>query len=198
MNPTLKTGDLLHLAPYGKQAIRRGDVIVFRHTARANAVTHRVVTIFGDVLETRGDNNDGIDPWMVSRDSVLGRVTSITRSGRLRTVRGGLLGRIRGSIVGLQRLTRQKLVGLLKPTYRRVAAWGVFRWTARRMETRIVSFRRPGMPPELHLHLAGRVIGRLLPGEQHWRITPPFRLLIDADSLPSNEIESTRSEARIR
>ncbi len=63
---------------------------------------------------------------------------------------------------------------------------------ARIMETRIVSFSRPVMPPELHLHMAGRVIGRLLPGEERWRIKPPFRLIVDEDSLPGNESKGSR------
>jgi hypothetical protein len=190
MNPTLKAGDLLHLAQYGDSDIRNGDVIIFRPDGMTNAVTHRVVSIDGECVRTRGDNNDGADPWIITREQVLGRVVAASRDGRSRSVHGGMPGRIQGNLSTLRRSTRKKLYRLAQPTYRRISAWGVFRWLARRMETRIVSFKRPGLPPELHLQMAGRVIGRLLPGEERWRIKPPFRLLVNEDTLPGNDINS--------
>jgi signal peptidase I len=195
MNPTLKTGDLLHVAQYEGTAIRRGDVIVFKPAGKTNAVTHRVVAIDGERVQTRGDNNDGTDPWLITRDHVLGRVISATRRGRPRWVHGGVLGRMHGRIVGLRRPICQKLFRLLQPTYRRLSALGIFRWAARSMDIRIVSFARPGMPQELHLQMAGRVIGRLLPGEERWRIKPPFRLLVNEDSLPGNGIKSCANQS---
>lgn len=187
MNPTLETGDLLHLAQYGTAAIREGDVIVFKPEGKTNAVTHRVMCIDGNCVRTQGDNNDQADPWVVTGDMVLGRVVSATTAGRCRSVHGGVRGRIQGRVVRLRRSVRQRLFRLIQPSYRHVAAWGLFRWIARIVETRIVSFSRPGMPRELHLHMAGRVIGRLLPGEERWRIKPPFRLIVDEGSLPGNE-----------
>jgi signal peptidase I len=189
MNPTLKAGDVLHLSRYAEEAIREGDVIVFKRDSSANAVTHRVVSTDCARVQTRGDNNDATDPWIISRDQVVGRIDSVTREGRTRRLYGGLPGRLYTRILRLRRSVRRSLFRKLQPAYRRVAAWGVFQWAARSLETRIVYFRRSGMPPELHLLLAGRVIGRLLPGEKGWRIKPPFRLVINEDLLPGNQTE---------
>lgn len=187
MNPTLKSGDVLHVQSYRDASIRCGDVIVFKVEAKSTVVAHRVISIGADRLRTRGDNTDNADPWTVSRSEVMGRVVSASRGGRSRVVHGGTLGQIRGRIVRLERVLRKRLVRLLQPSYRRVAAWGLFRWIARCTTTRVVSFSRPGMPPELHLEMGGRIIGLLLPGQERWRITPPFRLFIDEGSLPSRE-----------
>lgn len=77
MLPTHREGDLLLVRR--ASSYERGDVVAFR--ASGGVVVHRVVTVDGGVLTTRGDNRDGPDPWRPTADRVLGRVWVALPSG---------------------------------------------------------------------------------------------------------------------
>lgn len=69
-------GTLLWVKPVAYASIRVGQVISFHPpTAPGETVTHRVVAVHADgSLSTRGDINGAIDPWVLHRPDVLGRV----------------------------------------------------------------------------------------------------------------------------
>jgi signal peptidase I len=69
MEPAFHAGDLFWLRPTGG-VIRPGTVITFRMGEAI--ITHRVISVEGETLTTRGDDNGEADPWPVPRSAVLG------------------------------------------------------------------------------------------------------------------------------
>jgi signal peptidase len=68
MKPTFSSGDMVVVAGPGSflsADIEPGKIITFTHNN--NVVTHRVVLVEGDRLYTKGDGQEEIDPWTVSR-----------------------------------------------------------------------------------------------------------------------------------
>lgn len=77
MEPTFKKGDLVFMQNIlVKQEV--GDIIIFpdrsgtRVSNRPITVTHRIVSIDGNYIRTKGDNNPAIDSWTVYRKDLLG------------------------------------------------------------------------------------------------------------------------------
>ena len=185
MNPTLKAGDRLTVVPYENGKIRAGDVIVFRDPHKRIRVCHRVVRSLGPRVKTMGDNNYGMDPCMLGKDDILGRVVAVKRGNLDLTIHGGL----KGAASGLFHRTRKRLDAALSrplnPIYHTLARSGVC-WGLRRFlpETRILRFHK-ARGVELQLVMGGRVIGRRPPATRRWEIERPFRLFFNDGSLPS-------------
>ena len=79
MHPTLRTGDLLRVEPYGGRAVRVGDVLLFYPPGDTQAVAHRAVSVTSRGIRTRGDHHPEPDPWILSRSDITGRVVSAHR-----------------------------------------------------------------------------------------------------------------------
>ncbi len=60
MLPSIRPGELIHIAPVDRDRLRSGDVVVFR-TGEV-LVAHRLVWKRGFVARTKGDNNPYCDP----------------------------------------------------------------------------------------------------------------------------------------
>ena len=187
MNPTLKSGDKLQVVPYDGQRIQRGDVIAFISPSGDNKVIHRVITVDSQGIRTRGDNCSQVDPWLLKHHHILGRVVCVQRGKKhLRLYRGSLgqlyaLG-VRGILT-----FNSKLSSLFRPLYYKLAQSGIFRrWVHPRIKMQVLAFNRPA-GKELQLVLGSRVIGRLLHGEDKWKIRRPFRLFVDEKSLPTSD-----------
>jgi signal peptidase len=69
MAPSLRAGDLVFLRPTGK-VINPGTVVTYDFQGKL--ITHRVVEVAGDMLVTKGDNNQEVDPWRVPFSEVVG------------------------------------------------------------------------------------------------------------------------------
>lgn len=186
MNPTLKPGDRLDTVPYDRQEIRRGDVIVFISPADDSKVVHRVVSVDSNGIRTRGDNCNRIDPWVLSPDQIVGRVSSVHRRNRRRRIFGGFWGSVfAGTARALYAIDSHTSI-LLRPFYDRLASSGILRRLVPvSIEPRVISFNHSGRS-ELQLLMGRWVIGRRLPGMARWHIRRPFRLFVDEDSLPRN------------
>ena len=68
MKPTFSSGDMVVVAGPGSfqsADIEPGKIITFSHND--NIVTHRVVSVEGDRIYTKGDGQEEVDPWTVSR-----------------------------------------------------------------------------------------------------------------------------------
>lgn len=183
MKPTLRPGDQLVVVPYDGRKVRRGDVIVFRGPA-GQPIAHRVVCVHSHGIRARGDNNKDVDPWILSREDILGQVVYVRREKRRRKVFGGLAGRLFCAIVRGARFLDSRISRLLRPMYHQVAQKGLARrFVPARLQIRVVSFvRAEGL--ELHLLVGRVVIGRRRPGDAEWRIRRPFRLFVDEAGLP--------------
>ncbi|MFC4617438.1 signal peptidase I SipW [Camelliibacillus cellulosilyticus] len=85
MEPTFKTGSIIAIKPV-KQApgkLKKGQIISFKEAANDEAViTHRIYKVTADhgatAYETKGDNNDGKDPGVVTADRVAGVYSGLT------------------------------------------------------------------------------------------------------------------------
>jgi signal peptidase I len=81
MHPVIREEDLVHVEPLSSFAV--GDVVLTQADRRLTA--HRVVSLQGDVVVTRGDNSPE-DDAPADRARVLGVVTWVERAGARRGV----------------------------------------------------------------------------------------------------------------
>ncbi len=184
MSPTLKPLDMLRLIPYHGRRIRPGDVVVFRPPGRSQKVVHRVVSVSPRGVRTRGDNCLLADAWILSPDSILGRVTYADRGETRVRIYGGLRGQVCAFGPRLLVVIRTVLCSGIRPMYHLLARSGL----GRRLvpiypKTRIVCFKRSS-GVELQLLLGQRIIATRCCEAGRWNIRPPFRLFIDERTLP--------------
>ncbi|MBA7701120.1 hypothetical protein ES703_109851 [subsurface metagenome] len=69
MKPAINAGDMIITAPVNGQ-VRPGDIVTYERVNEL--VTHRVVSIDGDKLVTKGDALQHSDPWSVTLSDVKG------------------------------------------------------------------------------------------------------------------------------
>ena len=187
MNPVLNSPDVLHVVPYGQSRIRRGDVVVFPSPEGDCKVVHRVVSVNGKEVRTKGDNNGHADSWVLKRESIIGRVDWIERGDTKIRIYGGLAGRAQAVALKLMRALGSSTCHLLRPLYAHLAQnRALKRWFASRAAMRIISLNRPE-GEELQLLVGQRVIGRRPAGKRFWLIRRPFMLFVDEKSLPSGD-----------
>jgi len=186
MSPILKAGDILEIVSYKGQEIRAGDVIVFIPPGGEYKVIHRIAVMDPQGIRTRGDNCTDVDPWILNREQVLGRVICARRRNKRLRVFGGIIGSLFATLIRVIHSFDSSVSELLRPPYKRLAGVGLFKHLLpKSMEPRVISFKRRA-GTELQLVIGQRVIGRWPPGESRWHIRRPFRLLVDEDSLPGN------------
>ena len=83
MVPLIEAGDVILAKPIDR-AVEVGDVVVFADPAHADRdIVHRIVAIDENgMATTRGDANNGPDPWLVDPGSISGGlVLSIPKVG---------------------------------------------------------------------------------------------------------------------
>ncbi len=185
MNPTLKAGDGLFVVPYGDRKLRIGDVVVFRDPEGKYNIAHRVVAVDSRGVTTKGDNNINIDPWVLLPDDIIGHVVSAQRKSMIVTIRGGIWGRISAPAFWTIKRANLSVSRILNPAYHWLARSGIFikfNWFLPKIH--VLSFNRPE-GREFQLLMGNRVIGRCLPGKDHWQIMRPLRLFVDEASLPT-------------
>ena len=188
MNPTMQSGDILQVVPYGNQPVRCGDVIVFRPVTDERTITHRVVAVTADGVRARGDNNINIDPWVLTPAEIVGRVTEIGRGRRTLRIAGGKIGCALGLALRVRRRAVQVMVAVVRPAYLALAWTGLVRAIIPvQRDLRLGTFKRP-CGTELKLMLGRRLVATRLPNSDRWQIRPPYRLLLDTKAM-TNEHE---------
>jgi len=79
MEPAIERGSVVLAFPVSTEDLEVGDIILFRPLDNPEqAVTHRITAIDRGpplAIETGGDANDASDPWSLSGDEVLGKVS---------------------------------------------------------------------------------------------------------------------------
>lgn len=125
MSPHLEVGDIILVDTRRSSDISLGDVIAFKFGK--TVVVHRVVKVLDKGFRTKGDANPGPDPYIVSRDMVIGKVVaSIPRVGLLALL-------IQGGVGALQLSTAAILVAISAPP----ACYAVYMYaTKRRIRSR--------------------------------------------------------------
>jgi signal peptidase I len=71
MEPIIGNGTIIVVMPTKWEDLREDDIVVYR-TPSGKLVAHRLVRLEGDQWIIKGDNNDEIDPYTVTRDNLLG------------------------------------------------------------------------------------------------------------------------------
>lgn len=79
MEPAMLTGSVAFVQPIEPEQLDVGDIISFYHPEKTSkVVTHRLAAIVRQdgnlVFQTRGDANDGVDPWLIPAADVIGTV----------------------------------------------------------------------------------------------------------------------------
>jgi hypothetical protein len=81
MSPFIKDGDILTIASLQGSCPRFGDVAVFTHPHTGKLIIHRIIGKKAGSYLTKGDNASEGD-GLISRATILGRVTKVERNGR--------------------------------------------------------------------------------------------------------------------
>ncbi len=196
MNPVLQPLDTYQMIPYGDSKIQCGDVVVFPHPSSNLNVTHRIISLEGRKIMTRGDNNWFVDNWVLSPEDIKGKVMYAQRKNRQLRIYGGLTGRILTALLRRKkRITQQIRSGiydLLRPAYQRLNRSGLLkRLVPLCKKTRVLTFEGSS-GVERQLLMGSYVIGRCLPGRDIWQIKLPFRLFIDQESLADSNTTASR------
>ena len=71
MEPAINTGDAVIVGPVVTGSIKPGDIITYK--LGNNLITHRVLSINGNTLITKGDANEDPDPSAVQLSQVTSR-----------------------------------------------------------------------------------------------------------------------------
>ena len=78
MAPQLNTGDMVVTRPVLPEAVKVGDIIIFRSVdKRDNMISHRVVSIERSSpfsFKTKGDANENADPFVVPDENLVGKL----------------------------------------------------------------------------------------------------------------------------
>jgi signal peptidase I len=88
MLPTFIPGQYLYVKKEVEN-ISIGDVIVFETNGTKEYTVHRVISIIGSKIFTRGDHNSTIDKKPVDSERIIGRVESIIENGQLKKFTNG-------------------------------------------------------------------------------------------------------------
>ena len=72
MRPTVSPGDLAITQGVPVGSLRVGDVVVFTPPTETQSVIHRIASLKGDVITTKGDANSVADPWHVTLQGTTG------------------------------------------------------------------------------------------------------------------------------
>ncbi len=181
MLPALAPDDLLEVAPYGRKRIQPGDVIFFVDGADDSAVVHRVLSISGAGIRTRGDNNANADPMCVQPGNVVGRVVAARRGKSRRRIAGGAAGLMAAALNRVRRRAFRALVPMARAPVARLA--GARSKLPALLKPRLVAFSSPS--GEHWRLLVGRhVIATYRPQARAWQVRLPYRLLLNPASLP--------------
>ena len=184
MNPTLSHLDMLVVLPYGTKKIRAGDVILFR-MKNGKYIVHRVAEIISprEVL-TKGDNNQDLDPWVVSQDHILGKVVAAWRGDRRRVVFGGWCGLGVSGALKIRIKLKKYFAYCFKPIFRSVTiSIKSPEFITKRFKLSVVWFHSSSRYP-MHLRCGSRTIGRYDLHLGAWVVPLQFRLLVNYSQLP--------------
>ena len=94
MWPCFQEGDLLQIQPVVLAELRVGDCITYQLNNHETHITHRIKDIRDGIICTCGDALFKPDELGVSANQLVGRVVGRYRLGSLKTVQGGIKGRL--------------------------------------------------------------------------------------------------------
>lgn len=179
MAGTFRPGDCLTVVPIGLADVRPGDVVVYRgwdYQEDPTELVHRIVAVVPEGLRTRGDSNPCLDTTLVTQDNLLGQVTYVERSGKMRLVHHGRIGLLRARVIH----ARLVILRLVKQVGR-----GPYCWL--RGRSFVVSCWRPKITKValqskegylVKYICSGRTVARYWPTTGRFECRKPFDLVI--------------------
>jgi len=195
MSPTLRPADVLRVVPCRPESIAVGDVVVVEPEDGRAAVVHRVIAVDGRLITTKGDANTDRDPLPSPWDRILGKVVYVDGDDGVRTIHGGLRGRMTASAVTARSALARTMSRLLHRPYCLLSASRALRVLRRLLpEVRTVAFQR-GVGVELQLFLGKTPIGILPAARSRWLIRRPYRLILDEGFLTRLLLERDKRQA---
>jgi signal peptidase I len=176
---TLHRGDRVPIEPVPIAAIRPGDVVAFlgaNGRGEPQELVHRTIALRPGGLVTRGDNNLCVDDALVTADKLLGRVTHVEREGRIRRVRGGCLGLLRGRVLHARIHARALAVAVGRGPYGWLRRSGLAPRLWRPTITRLQVATEKG--PLIKYLSRGRTVARWWPAQGRFECDRPYDLVI--------------------
>jgi signal peptidase I len=179
MSGTFREGDRLKIEKSKINEIKIGDVTVFVNTKegeKESHFVHRVISLAGKRMITRGDNNPKSDEEPGSEINLIGRVTHYERIGKIHKVWNGRLGLLRARVLhGRLHVIRAAKFILRKP-YRMIKKTGI-----------VAQFWRPGIetfyfetqdgPLIKYIH-KGRTVASCWVDSNRWWFRRPYDFVI--------------------
>lgn len=121
MRGTFRNGDYLNVSPVRINNIKIGDIVVFESDfngkQKKKLIVHRVISIIGNEITTRGDYNLFNDRDTLNADYFLGKVLSCERKGEKIEIANGFKGRLRAKRIRLELLIKKRMFSLINPIY---------------------------------------------------------------------------------
>ncbi len=179
MMPLFKPGDLLCARKSVLRNIRLGDVVIINlggDKNRIEYVVHRVVSAKQGCLITQGDNNLKPDMQIVSKENLVGLVTSFYRQKHVYSVKGGAIGFLYARFI----YTRNYIWLLIKRlgwmTYRLIdqSGWVSIIWRPAIYQIRVATDTGPLVK---YCH-GNRTVARWWPEINKFDVVKPFDLVI--------------------
>jgi hypothetical protein len=198
MNPTLREPDILEVEPYGSKPVLPGDVVCFKSQFAEIPDARRVDGLTQAGIHTRGDGEGALNPWILNRADLVGRVVVAQRGSRRRTIAGGRRGRVIAMRVRFTRAVWSAIREVPRRIYGALARQGPFdRLLPLSLRPRLVRFEaRPYLFMRL---LVGRTtIGWFDPLREAWHIRRPFHLFVDEQTLGQAGSLASRDAERLR
>ncbi len=190
MNPTLKAGDILETIPYANSRINVGDIVVFHPRKGSSHVVHRVVALGSFEVKTRGDNNIEPDPYVFSPKTIIGKVVSFQRGGKIIPIQGGKRGLISANYLWAKNRVDLNISRMLIPAYHWLSETGIIRRLFAPL-FKPSNFLLPTSSGNRNATLFRTLDDWQTPSRKMpMRIKRPFRLLINEAYLPDETIFS--------
>ena len=190
MNPTFYEPEMLTIKPYNGKEPKKGDIICYKVDQKEESIVHRVISVRGSEIKTRGDNNPIADGYKVEKSAVIGRVIASRKGNETRKIFGGFAGVLDMYWRRGYRKINHYISKLLHSSYHLLASTGLIRkLKLKKMVFRVAVFKRYSQKyPKLILN--GRTVGTFDFGQMAWKINRPYRLFVDEKKLPVFEMPS--------
>jgi len=186
MNPILHEPEVIEVMPYCDRPLRVGDVVFFRVPGSDRFAIHRMTRVTPTGIFTRGDNSSREDSFRLNPGDIKGRVVAVWRDGRKRRkIAGGWPGRLTCHRGRWSQALGRRVFPVISPIYQTLAHRQWFSWILPdSVRPRVVVFHAEGAD-HLQLMSGRRIVGQYDGRKHQWNIRRPFKLFVDARTLPT-------------
>lgn len=184
MYPTLRSGDGLILYTYtSTDDVSIGDIIVYPHPNKPFDVVHRIINKLTGGVITRGDNNNKIDPYIITYDNIIGKVISVKRKDQTIILLSGKKGLLLHKYLIIRMFTLPYIRRPIGFTTRLIEKNKIFNFCDFLFQVDVVSIKS-GNNKKYILRHKNKVIGiKSEKTDNQWQIKFPYKLFIKKDKI---------------